>query len=53
MKQFWTLFSHWWKRVSDCNFRFGDLNIIFGMMNETNDEQICFELLLQAREYRL
>ena len=39
-KQFWILFLQWWKRVSDCSFQFGALNIIFGMMNETNDELI-------------
>ena len=40
VKQFWTPFSHWWKSFSDCSFRFGALDVIFGMMNETNDELI-------------
>ena len=41
VKQFWTLLSHWRKWVSDnYSFRFGALDIVFGMTNETNDDLI-------------
>jgi len=31
----------WWNRISECILNLGALDIIFGVMNETNDTMIC------------
>jgi len=38
VKPFWRLFFDWWKRVSECNFNLGALDIIFGIMNENRSD---------------
>ena len=37
----WRRFVIWWNIISECKITFGALDVIFGIMNENNDDLIC------------
>ena len=40
VKQFWASLLRWWNNKSQCNFKLGCLDILFGIMNENNENVV-------------
>ena len=40
VKPFWNHFFVWWNRISHCNLNLGAIDVIFGLMNEENQNSI-------------
>ena len=55
VKQFWDHLFIWWRRISDCNFNLGAIDIIFGLMNEGHDKLISVlsYCIILAKKYIL
>ena len=53
IKPFWNQFSAWWYNLTDCHIALGNLDVIFGIMNESNDNllSVLNYCILVAKKY--
>ena len=53
VKRFWKSFMNWWKTIYDCYIQLNVLDILFGIVNENNDNMIgCLNFcILLAKRY--
>ena len=53
VKQFWASLLRWWNNKSQCNFKLGCLDILFGIMNENNENVVSVlnYCILYAKKY--